>query len=145
MFNLVLGALVVVGAILHGCLVTRRVWRDPDFARRLSQRMTGLSYGLEGNRGAVRASAVLTVELVFLGGIFVTGGLEEVWQGGSREDVLLALGLLMVALFLLAAAVNLSVVWFNIPRWTVPSHMRGDTGVKTEVLRSRWARLTRKR
>ncbi|MFI9603834.1 hypothetical protein ACIHCX_28970 [Streptomyces sp. NPDC052043] len=125
--------------------MSRRVWRDPDFARRLSQRMTGLSYGLEGNRGAVRASAVLTVELVFLGGIFVTGGLEEVWQGGSREDVLLALVLLMVALFLLAAAVNLSVVWFNIPRWTVPSHMRGDTGVKTEVLRSRWARLTRKR
>ncbi|PJM92320.1 hypothetical protein [Streptomyces sp. CB01373] len=93
----------------------------------------------------VRSSALVTLQLGFIGCVFVTGGLEDMRQDGAGEDVLLVLVLLSVGLWLLAFAVNLSIVWFNVPKWSVPPHMRGDTGVKTEALRSRWARLNRKR
>ncbi|WP_165985909.1 hypothetical protein [Streptomyces sp. YIM 98790] len=118
-----LGVAVFVVSCLHGWL-TVKVWNNPAFARRAVIRIS-FSVKSSVNRGVVRASATATAALVFAGLALVSGGL---WDGDGGGDLLAVVFAACMAMFYLSIVANLSVIYFNFPRFVVPPHMREDAG-----------------
>lgn len=125
MVGLVVGAVLLAGAAVHGWLVAR-LWRDPLRAADLVDTFATLPYSREFRRGMVRASAATTA-MILLGGLFI--GLGTAWaddeNGGLGHALLPALPVLVV-LLMVFTALNVTITLLNTPKFLVPPHMRND-------------------
>jgi hypothetical protein len=123
--GLVVGAVFLVGAAVHGWLVAR-LWRDPVRAADLVDSFAALPYSKEFRRGMVRASAATTA-VIASGGLFI--GLGTAWADDENSGLghaLLPTLPVLVILLMVSFALNLTITLLNTPKFLVPPHMRDD-------------------
>ncbi|GLW55124.1 hypothetical protein [Kitasatospora phosalacinea] len=131
------GTVLLAGALLHLCVVVRRLWRDPAQAERLALALSVMAVGPAARRGTVRGMATLNAMLLSMGVFLTAVGSWELDGGAAMGPVLKTVLRVSLVGFLVLFAAHLSTIWFNFPRFLAPVHMRGDEGLVTAALRKR--------
>ncbi|MGW0584609.1 hypothetical protein ACWD25_53960, partial [Streptomyces sp. NPDC002920] len=117
-----------VGSTCFSVWRAQRLWKDPDYYQQV------LGQGVfrfrdDINRGLVRGWAPFSIGGVALTAammMFIIAGVGQRPHEGSVAALVVAVLLLVV--FLAGVVLQLSVAWFNRPRWCVPAYLREESG-----------------
>lgn len=101
-----------------------KLWRDPQYFNQVVQQVAISGFKPETRRGMVRGW------IPFAGGLVaMAAGFPFVMVGTSAQGVaVLLVGLSLTAIFVVGVVLQLSVAWFNRPRWCVPPYLRCEIG-----------------
>ena len=105
-----------------------RLWRHPEyFFYVVASQAFVFPFKKDVRRGLVRGWVPFSAAFVAL-----TCGMLALIATNSQQDPHSPWGIVgigFVALFLLGFVLQLSVVWFNRPRWCIPPYLRTERGV----------------
>lgn len=126
-----LAFLIAVVAFLT--VVASKIWKGDERAtEKLLRSFAGMPFDITVRRGMVRAVVPLLAQLTATLGavVFALIGMAT-WHGGSKFTPLMVVALSLLVLAVLTFLVQISIIWFNRPRWLVPPPLRGDVGTIT--------------
>ncbi|WP_460060699.1 hypothetical protein [Streptomyces sp. YKOK-I1] len=106
----------------------QRLWKDPDYYQQVVGQGV-FRFRDDISRGLVRGWAPFSVGIVALMAamtMFIVGGVGQRPHEGSFAALVVAV--LLLAVFLAGVVLQLSVAWFNRPRWCVPAYLREESG-----------------
>lgn len=107
-----------------------RMWRNRDYFERVVARSSFYPFKSDVRRGLERGwvpfSIGLTSFLVALpSGIIANAEVAD----GNRTSIWLLISIIFLVIFLVGEVLQITVVWFNRPRWCVPPYLRSEAGV----------------
>ncbi|WP_330287311.1 hypothetical protein [Streptomyces sp. NBC_00576] len=110
----------------------RRLWTDPGYYQRVVDQRV-FRFKDDVSRGLVRGWApfsvgalAMLVAMVF----FIVIGAGQHQHGSPSAAPVVAL--LLVLVFVIGIVLQLSIAWFNSPRWCVPPYLRQEAGAWAE-------------
>ncbi|MGJ5752912.1 hypothetical protein FB563_1019 [Streptomyces puniciscabiei] len=104
----------------------QRLWKDPDYYQQVVSRGV-FRFKEDVSRGLVRGWAPFAAGVVALLPamlMFVAAGVGQHQEGPSPAVVV---AVLLIVVFLVGVVLQLTVAWFNRPRWCVPAYLRQET------------------
>jgi hypothetical protein len=133
--GLVAGTIMVAAAAGFGPVLCSRVWRDPAYADLMARSGRVLPFSKATSRGVTRGMIGLWAGLAFIGAGTIAVALTLSGPTHTNSAVITAVTLYGIGL--LGIALNVTIIWFNRPRFLVPPHMRGEDGLFTAWRKSR--------
>ncbi|WP_369227703.1 hypothetical protein AB5J52_45970 [Streptomyces sp. R39] len=106
----------------------QRLWKDPDYYRHVVGQGV-FRFRDDINRGLVRGWAPFSA-----GGVALTAAMTMLVVGGvgrrpyKGSVAALVVAAVLIVVFLAGVVLQLSVAWFNRPRWCVPAYLRDESG-----------------
>ncbi|MDX3078531.1 hypothetical protein [Streptomyces sp. MI02-7b] len=129
---IVVGILILIfwgGSACFSAWRARRLWKDPDYYQQVVGQ-GAFRFRDDVSRGLVRGWAPFSVGVLALMAAMTMFVIANVGQHANEGPSAAAItaGLLLVV-FVAGVVLQLSVTWFNRPRWCVPAYLRQETGV----------------
>jgi hypothetical protein len=127
--GLIAGTVMIVAAVAFGPWLCGRVWRDPAYADEMTRSGRVLPFSYATSRGVTRGMIGLWTGLAFIGAGTIAVALTLSTPAHSNSAVITAV--VLYGIGLLGIALNVTIIWFNRPRFLVPPHMRDEDGIFT--------------